>query len=68
MVLNDLQVDRLEGFLPGGRSLYWRVMVPVYTGKVLFPVWLYVGGRLSEGRMTQQAILTGNHRISRFKS
>jgi gamma-glutamylcyclotransferase (GGCT)/AIG2-like uncharacterized protein YtfP len=45
-------VDRLESFHPGGRSLYRRVLVPVYAGKELIPAWLYVGGQLSEGRMT----------------
>ena len=34
-------VDRLEGFHPDGPSLYKRVLVPVYAGKELFPVWLY---------------------------
>jgi len=49
-------IDRLEGFHPGGPSLYKRVLVPVCAGEELFPAWLYVGGRLSEGRMT----LTGD--------
>jgi gamma-glutamylcyclotransferase (GGCT)/AIG2-like uncharacterized protein YtfP len=36
-------IDRLEGFHPGGPSLYRRVLVPVYAGEELFPAWLYVG-------------------------
>jgi len=44
-------IDRLEGFHPGGPSLYRRVLVPVYAEKELIPAWLYVGGRLSEGRV-----------------
>ena len=36
-------IDRLEGFRPGGSSLYRRVLVPVQTDKAVCPVWLYVG-------------------------
>jgi len=37
-------IDRLEGFRPGGSSLYRRILVPVCIehGKTL-PAWLYVG-------------------------
>ena len=44
-------IDRLEGFRPGGSCLYRRVLVVVYARKELIPAWLYIGGRLSEGRM-----------------
>lgn len=37
-------IDRLEGFHPGGPSLYRRVLVPVCAGKELIPAWLYVVG------------------------
>jgi len=36
-------IDRLVGFLPGGPSLYRRVLVPVYERRELIPAWLYVG-------------------------
>jgi len=41
-------IDRLEGFHPGGPSLYKRVLAPVYAGKELIPAWLYVGGTCSQ--------------------
>ena len=44
-------IDRLEGFHPGGPSLYKRVLVPVCTSGQIIPAWVYVGGRLSEERM-----------------
>ncbi|HOP08474.1 MAG TPA: gamma-glutamylcyclotransferase [candidate division Zixibacteria bacterium] len=51
-------IDRLEGFRPGGSSLYRRVLVPVCIEHgMALPVWLYIGpsylinGRfLSSGR------------------
>jgi len=51
-------IDRLEGFRPGGTSLYRRVLVPVCNEHgMALPVWLYIGpsclidGRfLSSGR------------------
>ena len=45
-------IDRLEGFLPGGPCLYRRVLVPtiIHRGGVL--AWLYVGGKISEDRVT----------------
>ncbi|MBD3308721.1 hypothetical protein GF348_20240, partial [candidate division KSB3 bacterium] len=45
-------IDRLEGFRPGGSSLYRRVLVSVYTNGVNFPAWLYVAGPRLEGRLT----------------
>jgi gamma-glutamylcyclotransferase (GGCT)/AIG2-like uncharacterized protein YtfP len=36
-------IDRLEGFHPGGPSLYRRVLVPVQVNGTMFPAWLYVG-------------------------
>jgi len=36
-------IDRLEGFHPGGRSLYRRVLVPVCIGGRRLLAWLYVG-------------------------
>ena len=36
-------IDRLEGFRPGGPSLYRRVLVPVQVDGAVCPVWLYVG-------------------------
>ncbi|WP_342780369.1 hypothetical protein [Desulfoglaeba alkanexedens] len=51
-------IDRLEGFRPGGPSLYRRVLVSVCNEHgMALPVWLYIGpsclidGRfLSSGR------------------
>ncbi|MCD6304954.1 MAG: gamma-glutamylcyclotransferase [Deltaproteobacteria bacterium] len=34
-------IDRLEGFHPGGPSLYKRVLVPVCSGGRTAPTWLY---------------------------
>lgn len=45
--------DRLEGFHPGGSSLYHRVMVSVWANRRIHPVWLYVAGRRLEGRITR---------------
>ncbi len=36
-------IDRLEGFHPGGSSLYRRVLVPVCTSGKTIPAWVYVG-------------------------
>jgi len=36
-------IDRLEGFRPGGPSLYRRVLVPVQANRSVLPAWLYVG-------------------------
>ncbi len=42
-------IDRLEGFRPGGPSLYRRVLVPVRTNEAELPAWLYVVGNLWNG-------------------
>ncbi len=34
-------IDRLEGFHPGGSSMYQRVMVAVRVETAITPVWLY---------------------------
>ena len=34
-------IDRLEGFRPGGHSMYQRVMVAVLCGRTLIPAWTY---------------------------
>jgi hypothetical protein len=44
-------IDRLEGFLPGGPSLYRRVLVPAFTGETVVPVWLYVGDEIIKRRL-----------------
>ena len=36
-------IDRLEGFHPGGPSLYRRVLVPIQVNRSVLPAWLYVG-------------------------
>jgi gamma-glutamylcyclotransferase (GGCT)/AIG2-like uncharacterized protein YtfP len=36
-------IDRLEGFRPGGPSLYRRVLVPVIIIDMIQPAWLYIG-------------------------
>jgi len=33
--------DRLEGFRPGGHSMYQRVMVAVLCGRTSIPAWTY---------------------------
>lgn len=38
------RLDRLEGFRPGGPSLYRRVLVPVFTDHEPVPAWAYVAG------------------------
>ena len=45
-------IDHLEGFLPDGRSLYRRVLVPASTRGRRVLVWLYVegAGRRPPGR------------------
>lgn len=53
MTFNDPEerlppLDRLEGFHPGGRSLYERVLVPVSTnGTRILPAWGYAAGRFT---------------------
>ena len=34
-------IDRLEGFRPGGHSMYQRVMVAVLCGRTTIPAWTY---------------------------
>ena len=34
-------IDRLEGFRPGGHSMYQRVMVAVLCGCTSIPAWTY---------------------------
>ena len=34
-------IDRLEGFRPGGHSMYQRVMVAVLCGRTSIPAWIY---------------------------
>jgi len=36
-------IDRLEGFHPGGRNLYRRVLVPVHALESIVSAWLYIG-------------------------
>jgi gamma-glutamylcyclotransferase (GGCT)/AIG2-like uncharacterized protein YtfP len=36
-------IDRLEGFRPGDRSLYRRVLLPVIIIDMIQPAWLYIG-------------------------
>jgi len=42
----------LEGFHPGGSSMYRRVLVPAFTGETVVPVWLYVGDKIIKRRLT----------------
>ena len=46
-------IDRLEGFRPGGSSLYKRVLVPVRTSEAELPAWLYVEGQQLEGSVAR---------------
>jgi len=43
-------IDHLEGFLPGGPSLYRRVLIPVKLDGTAFPAWLYAGQPLRSDR------------------
>jgi gamma-glutamylcyclotransferase (GGCT)/AIG2-like uncharacterized protein YtfP len=36
-------IDRLEGFRPGDKSLYRRVLLPVIIIDMIQPAWLYIG-------------------------
>lgn len=41
-LLRDLPpIDRLEGFRPGGHSMYQRVMMAVLCGRTSIPAWTY---------------------------
>ena len=42
-------IDRLEGFRPGGRSMYQRVMVAVLCGRNSIPAWTYWMPRIDTG-------------------
>jgi len=42
-------IDRLEGFLPGGHSMYQRVMVAVLCGRTSTPAWTYWMPRIDTG-------------------
>lgn len=45
-------IDRLEGFRPGGPSLYRRVLVPVQVNRSVLSAWLYVGENPISKRFT----------------
>ena len=45
-------IDRLEGFHPGGSSLYRRVLVPIHARESIVVAWLYIGDRLLENRIS----------------
>jgi gamma-glutamylcyclotransferase (GGCT)/AIG2-like uncharacterized protein YtfP len=45
-------IDRLEGFYPGGSSLYRRALVPIRSHRAVCPVWLYVGTDSTLSRAT----------------
>lgn len=53
-----IKIDRLEGFLPGGPSLYRRVLVPASTRGPRVLVWLYVegAGRRHPGRRLADSV------------
>ena len=42
-------IDRLEGFRPGGHSMYQRVMVAVLCGRTSIPAWTYWMPRIDTG-------------------
>ena len=42
-------IDRLEGFRPGGHSMYQRVMVAVLCGRNSIPAWTYWIPRVENG-------------------
>jgi hypothetical protein len=46
-------IDRLEGFHPGGPSLYKRVLVPVCIDGRLLSAWLYVGDSRLTGKFKE---------------
>jgi len=43
-------IDRLEGFHPGGPSLYRRLLVPVCTSGQIIPAWVYAGAPKHQAR------------------
>ena len=36
------RLDRLEGFRPGGPSLYYRLLIPIMAANEIVPAWTYV--------------------------
>ena len=42
-------IDRLEGFRPGGHSMYQRVMVAVLCGRTSITAWTYRMPRIDTG-------------------
>ena len=46
-------IDRLEGFHPGGPSLYRRVLVPVWAAGAVLLAWLYTDGSRSMGNFRE---------------
>lgn len=53
-------IDHLEGFLPGGPSLYRRVLVPSIIQRGGVPAWLYVGvGAFHQARRLPQGFWSG---------
>lgn len=42
-------IDQLEGFRPGGHSMYQRVMVAVLCGRTSIPAWTYWMPRFDNG-------------------
>jgi len=51
------RLDRLEGFHPGGPSLYRRVLMPAFTGDESVPAWAYVAGE-DLRRMRARSVLS----------
>jgi len=47
-------IDRLEGFHPGGSSLYRRVLVPMCIPGQISPAWVYVGTPKHRARRSLQ--------------
>ncbi len=47
-------LDYLEGFRPGGTSLYQRVLIPTQRGPRLFLVWVYVLGDSLDGQVLSE--------------
>ena len=43
-------IDRLEGFHPGGRCLYRRVLVPAFVERIRRLAWVYIVENLGIGR------------------
>jgi len=62
MTFNDPEdrlpsIDRLEGFDPGGLSLYRRVLIPVIVNEKVTLAWVYIGVDLfHEARWLPQGV------------